>query len=207
MTPRNYSSEFLTFGDFRVLFLFMKSAAGMAETHAAILGELAQFGRDLARKLHGQGMAAETPEETAELARAFHSVARTVRQTLALEARLMRDAKRQEREDRTEAEGRERLEAFAAEQAARAPYLARKSRIVTVIDRIIAAEYEDEDEAERLSDEIADRLGEDACVAGFLDRPIDEQIAGLCRDFGLTPPARPIVRPAPASAADATGPP
>jgi hypothetical protein len=197
----------LTSGDLCVLFLFMQSATDMAETHAAILGELAQFGLDLARKLHGQGMAAETPEETAELARAFHSVARTVRQTLALEARLMRDAKRQEREDRNEAEGRERLEAYAAEQAAHAPYAARKSRIVAVIDRILATEYEDEDEAERLSDEIADRLGEDACVAGFLDQPIDEQIAGLCRDFGLPAPARPIVRPAPASAANATGPP
>jgi ribosomal protein S9 len=195
----------LTSGDFRVLFLSMQSATDMAETHAAVLGQLAQFGLDLARKLHGQGMAAETPEETAELAKAFHSVARTVRQTLALEARLMRDAKRQEREDRTEAEGRQRLEADAAEQAAHAPYAARKSRIVSVIDRILATEYEDE--AERLSDEIADRLGEDARDAGFLDQPIDEQIAGLCRDFGLPPPARPIVRPAPASAANATGPP
>ncbi|HZZ69292.1 MAG TPA: hypothetical protein VFE18_14050, partial [Phenylobacterium sp.] len=60
---------------------------------------------------------------------------------------------------------------------------------------------------ERLSDEIADRLSEDACVAGFLDQPIDEQIAGLCRDFGLPAPARPIVRPIETSAANATGPP
>ena len=96
-------------------------AAEMAEKHARILGELAEFGLNLARKLHDQAMAAETPQETAELARAFHSVSRSVRQTLALEARLARDAGRQDLEDRAQAERTAQQALEDAERRARAP--------------------------------------------------------------------------------------
>ena len=64
----------------------MSIATDRAEKHARILGEFADFGLNLVRKLHDQARAAETSEETASLAKAFHSVSRSVRQTLALEA-------------------------------------------------------------------------------------------------------------------------
>lgn len=160
-------------------------ATDMAEKHARILGELAGFGLNLARKLHDQGMAAETSEETAELARAFHSVARSVRQTLALEARLLRDGQRQAREDRAE-----------AERIRRRPAEARKTRIGNALERLVWSEHEgDEDEAERLFDDIYERLTADAEAADFLDHAIDDQIGRLCAEFGLPPPARPVVAP------------
>ena len=54
--------------------------------------------------------------------------------------------------------------------------------------------HEDEGEIERLMDEIVDRLDDDAQAEGFLDAAIDDQIAGLCRDFGLPLPERPLER-------------
>ena len=44
-----------------------------------MLGELAEFGLNLARKLHEQAMAAEEPAVVADLAKAFHAVSRTLR--------------------------------------------------------------------------------------------------------------------------------
>jgi hypothetical protein len=180
----------------------MSTAAAMAEKHAQILGELAAFGLNLARKLHDQGMAAETPEETADLARAFHSVSRSVRQTLAPEARLAREARRQDDADRTEAERLESNARFRAKELAEAPTNDRKSRIGATVQRIVAAEYEDEDETERLCDEVYDRIQDDARAPDFLDQAIDDQIARLCEDFGLPPPKRTIERVPDASPAN-----
>jgi hypothetical protein len=184
----------------------MCATPDMAEKHARILGELAEFGLDFARKLHGQGMAAETPEETASLARAFHSVSRSVRQTLALEARLARDAQRQDRDDRAEAQRAAQHAEFLANHEARAPIEARRSRISSALERIIDAEHEDEDEAERLFSEVFERLGDEADAPDFLEHALDDQIARLCRDFGLPPPSRPLA-PAPHTLGDWTGPP
>ena len=76
----------------------MSQPAHIAERHARILGDLAERGHSLACKLHDGAMAAEDPESCARIAAGFHQVARTVRQTLALEAKLERDARRAERE-------------------------------------------------------------------------------------------------------------
>ena len=46
----------------------MPSLTDIAEKHAHMLGELAEFGLNLARKLHDQAMAAEEPEVVADLA-------------------------------------------------------------------------------------------------------------------------------------------
>jgi len=166
----------------------------MAERHGRILGELSELGHDLAKKLHGQAMAAETPAETAELARAFHSVARSVRQTLALEARLARDAARQDREDRTLAERQAGYARLEAQQAVRAPHAQRRNRIGAVLERTIRTTY-DEAEAERLLDEVEDRLLEEEDAPDFLDEAVDDQIARLCRDFGLPLPERRLEPP------------
>ena len=184
----------------------MATAADMAETHARILGELAAFGLDFARKLHGQGMAAETPEETATLARAFHGVARSVRQTLALEARLARDAQRQAREDREAAEQQAREERAAAERLAQAPINDRKNRISSALSRAVWSEYED-DEAESLFDDVYGRLCDEAETPDFLHQAIDDQIARLCAEFGLAAPERRPSPPEPQASPAAAAPP
>jgi hypothetical protein len=55
------------------------------------LGQLADLGFELARKLQRDALAAETPRTKADLALAFAAVADEVRRTIALEARLVRE--------------------------------------------------------------------------------------------------------------------
>lgn len=191
----------------------MSVASDMTEKHARILGELAEFGLDFARKLHGQGMAAETPEETASVARAFHTVSRSIRQSVALEAKLAREALQREREDRADAERLARDEDLSERFRAQAPILARRSRLSNVLERIVYAESEDEDEAERLVEEIDERLDDEAKAPDFLEHALDDQITRLCREFGLPAPKRPAAPPEPSGGSvphalgDWTGPP
>src|SRR5205085_9794530 len=70
----------------------MEATADMQTRHAAILGRLAELGMDLAEQLHADACAAETPAERGQIAATFHRISRSVRQTLALEARLLRMA-------------------------------------------------------------------------------------------------------------------
>ncbi|WP_296599469.1 hypothetical protein, partial [Phenylobacterium sp.] len=87
----------------------MSQPANIAERRAFILGDLAERGHSLACKLHDGAMATEDPEACAKIAAGFHQVARTVRQTIALDAKLERDAQRAERELlRDEEQARER---------------------------------------------------------------------------------------------------
>jgi hypothetical protein len=55
------------------------------------LGQLADLGFELARKLQRDALAAETPRTKADLALAFTAVADEVRRAIALEARLVRE--------------------------------------------------------------------------------------------------------------------
>lgn len=71
----------------------MSNVTDMSERHRAALTELAELGLSLARKLHAQAETVEDVEQAAELSLAFHRVSRSVRQTVALEAKLDLDAK------------------------------------------------------------------------------------------------------------------
>src|SRR5438552_14674289 len=75
-------------------------AEALAEDPAATLSELTQLGMSLARDLHARAAAAGTNAEAAQLAEAFHKISRSVRQSLALKARLAR-TERQDRLPRT----------------------------------------------------------------------------------------------------------
>src|SRR5690349_14267659 len=76
----------------------MATRDDMAERHGRGLAELAELGLSLARHLHECALAAETPEQAAAAAAAFHRISRSVRQTMALEAKLERDRLRADRE-------------------------------------------------------------------------------------------------------------
>src|SRR5437588_328968 len=71
-----------------------------------ITGRLAELGMALAEDLQAAALAAEEPAQKAALADGFHKLSRSVRQSLALEARLAREAQRAHRdaEDRRQAE-------------------------------------------------------------------------------------------------------
>src|ERR1700761_3347327 len=71
---------------------------------AQMLGEIAELSLALARDLATEARGAETPEQKALLADAFQKVSRGLRLTLALNAKLNRDAAREERDAAREAE-------------------------------------------------------------------------------------------------------
>src|ERR1700751_6093350 len=115
----------------------MSSATDMTERHGRIRAELSELGLIAARDLQVRLLAAETPKDAAELANALHRLSRSVRQSLALEARLHRDAQAAERDDRRDAE---------RQQAARRE--TRKAQVRAAVERLIWTEaeaYETED--------------------------------------------------------------
>ena len=146
----------------------------IAERTQQLLGELAELSMSLARDLHACALAAESVEEKAQMAAAFHKAARSVRQSLALHARMRREA----------------AEALAAAEAAKkARVRARRERIFEAVDRLIWDEAEDDDSAARRSDEAAERLDALAEAPDFLETPAEVLVERLCAAFGITPPA------------------
>jgi len=157
----------------------MAETANTIERADLILDELARLGLQLARDLAQQAGAAKDADQTARLAMAFHHVSRSVRQSLALQARLARETRRGAREAREDAE--------RGDKALRAR---RATQVRSGVRRAIwaeAAEYEHVTLLSRL--ELA--LLSDSADDGFLDGPVERHIARLCRTLGIKPAAAP----------------
>ena len=146
----------------------------MAERHGRILGRLSELGLALAEAAQERALCAETTPEVRDLTLAFHRAARSVRQTLALEAKLERDRRRQDRED----------DALAVRRARDAAQT-RKARVRLAVERLVWTEA-DEDEAENLLADLDDRLEEAAYGDDFADQPIEALIERIAADLGLT---------------------
>ena len=153
----------------------MATDAEMMERHARGLAELTELGLSLARDLHACALAEPDPKTKAETALAFHRVSRSVRQSMALEAKLKRDLTRQDREARAD-----------AVQAAETRVRTRKAQVRAAVERLIWTEAEGDEEAERLIDELAEHLEEAALHQGFADDPVENHIARLRADLGLS---------------------
>jgi hypothetical protein len=161
----------------RVLLLFMTTSAEKIERQDRILAELAELGAALAHDLQARALAADDAALAADLGRAFHTVSRSVRQTLALDAKLERDRQRQSREDRADAT---RAHAVRADR--------RKAQVKAAVERCIWSEA-DGHEAERLLDDLDERLDLDDLADAFAgEDPIAAHIARLCADLGVTAP-------------------
>lgn len=168
-----------------------------SETRAArLLGELAELSMDLARDMQARAKAAETPEAATALAGAFHRIARGVRQTLALEAKLRRD-------DHALA----RAELAEAQRATPAQIQRRRGQVQDAVARAVWDEAEGE-EAEDLL-EMLDMVLDDLMITDdFMVGPVGEQVARLCRELGLAGVGRPRMRrPAPPAPAAEGAPP
>ena len=145
----------------------------MSERHGRILAALAERGLALACKLHDAAMAAEDPKQAADLAIAFHRVSRSVRQSLALEARL----ERMRRMGRYE-------ESRAALEDARERGVRRAAELRQRVGRMIWTEAE-KSEAPRLERRLGDLLRQAHCFEGFADAPVEAHIARLRAELGL----------------------
>ena len=152
------------------------AAGDLARERLAMLRELAQIGMRLARGVERE---AEAPEACAgDLVLKFARIARAVRQTLALEARIEGELAAWAREDAAQRAAR-------LERETRARLAGRKTAIRCAVEQAIEAEADDH-EREGLCDHLEERL-QDREDTDVLDRPVGELVARICRDIGVTP--------------------
>ncbi|OYX35830.1 MAG: hypothetical protein B7Y99_02855 [Caulobacterales bacterium 32-69-10] len=140
----------------------------------AVLSRLTEIGMEIAEAAGRAARLAETGAPGADApdpGLTFARAARAVRLTIALQSRLAKDLTAL-----GEAEARAR-----AKEAAR-----RRDRIHLRIERVAETERPEEDEAERLSSDAWERLTE-MDDADILDLPMDEMVARICADLGLSP--------------------
>jgi hypothetical protein len=114
--------------------------------------------------------------EAADLALGFQRSSRSVRQTIALKAKLLRDRVRFGREDKTH-EGREIEHRI----------MVRKAQVRLSVERCVWNEA-DGPEAERLLGELDDILEAETFSDDFVQGPVQTHIARICAELGVTPP-------------------
>jgi hypothetical protein len=125
-----------------------------------MLAELAELDLSLARRVHAQAMAATDAEALNGLGRTYHRVARSLRQTLALKARLARERQKALLEDRAE-----------AERDLEARVFRHKAQVRAAVEGRVCAEVERED-LDFLMMEVDERLEALTLEEGFLDAAI-----------------------------------
>jgi len=153
----------------------MSADTPISETrHGLILAELAGLGLTLARDLHARALEAETGEEAAKLAGAFHRISRGVRQSLALEAKLERD---QQADELQHAPLREK------ERLARVSR--RHDQVFRAVERIVWSEAESHRVARGMVDDLRGLLDFEALDDGFLAEPLADQIDRIRARFDL----------------------
>lgn len=168
------------------------------ERHLRLLRELAELGMRMARAVTEQvvaqsagasaGAGAETDAGSGAGAAdnrlagdpgmVFSRIARAVRLTLVLEAKLAEELADKERAARAEAVRRKRA-------IAEAPYREREEHLRRAVARAIRRDLHEQDE-ETLFDTLTEEIDDWSQTPGFLDRPIGELAALICKDLGLT---------------------
>jgi hypothetical protein len=116
--------------------------------------------------------------QAAELSLAFNRLSRSVRQTIALQAKLAGARRREGREDAAEAQ---RADEDRGQR--------RKAQVRHAVERLIWTETESDAEAERLVDELDEMVSEEMLYDGFGDEAVEAHIARLSAELGVTPPA------------------
>ena len=163
----------------------MPDAADMTERHSATLRELTEIAMVMARGLRDDLEVAETPDAKARAVASFPAIARTVRQCVALEAKLQRDQVRQQREE---------VQDYDRDLSIR--LRKRKAQVRLHMERAICNAFPPGgDDEEELGDEVMmrledlrDRLADDVLEADFADMPFHAVIATLHEALGLPPP-------------------
>ncbi|QUD89203.1 hypothetical protein [Phenylobacterium montanum] len=179
----------------------LSPAEARALRHGRVLARLAEIGMEMAealgREARARAEAAEAgeagPAAAGDPGLAFSRIARAVRLTLALEARLAEGPA--ERASGPEVEARREAEAARRARAEDRALTERVGRNIIAVNNQAAARkaietlIETEAEAcdiEPLLDALAERLNEPT-EADFADRPVSETIARICADLGLRP--------------------
>lgn len=165
------------------------------DRHTAMLRELAAMSLTLARELQQRALQAETPDEAVKLATAFHRVSRGLRQTLALELKVVRYRDDQAREAQAAAEA-------AAAAARPAAIERRREQVRHAASRAIWVEHERPDwqaegedfdlpepptDTRRLACDLHVWLDRAVRRPDFLDAAFDDLVLEACDAIGADP--------------------
>jgi hypothetical protein len=155
----------------------------LLERQIGRLDRLADIGMGMAETIDGEVKAAvEAGRPIPERAPIdFARIARTVRLTLMLQAKLIKELEDGDRQAAKEAD--RAAWSQACDRVTQA--FEQKQRVAGIIERI--AEQAEPYEAERLTREARERLDRDDIYGHVLSRPASELIAEICRDLGLDP--------------------
>jgi hypothetical protein len=154
------------------------AASAAAAEDAEMLSELARIGMRLARLVEANAEAKMAQDPACDLGRTdqmFARLSRSIRQTLALKAKLAE--LRAKRAAGVETEARQR-------QADAVRTRRRKARVERAVAETIAAGRGD---AENLLSDLHERLLDPDIEADLAAGSIGETVAGICDDLGLKP--------------------
>lgn len=144
---------------------------------ADMLAELAEMDLSAARHVHTRLLAATEVDEVADLARSYQRAARSLRQTLALKARMARDAAQAERSASPRRGLSDRRESAVID---------RECDIQDAVERMLFAEIpDDEDFREGLSERFVDELNDWTQEDDFTEVDLDAQVLRACRFLNL----------------------
>jgi hypothetical protein len=184
----------LTLHEINVLLLFVDPTT-MAEAQTQALGIFADAVLKLALHIQQEAMASEDLDQKARAAGAVHRLGRGLRQTVALQARLARDARAEAAKPQPQAEPPpEEPEEPAPLDPKAVAVRRRRDWLTRGVERCVWNEYERDDEAQEFT---ADSLLEDfrerladitADPEAFLALDPDTLLVELCKELGLTPP-------------------
>jgi hypothetical protein len=142
-----------------------------------MLSRLAEFDLAAAERVHGRLMAAEEASDIAELGRTYQRLARSLRQTLALKAKLKRDR---------EAQANAAPAAWVSPPPGGVAVARRLREVRDAVRRVIWNEAEDDDHATLLEEELEERLCEGVLGEGFCAEPLDDHVARTCLELELS---------------------
>jgi hypothetical protein len=178
----------------------MYDADVMAEAQQQALGIFADAVLKLALDIQQDALAAEDLDQKVRAAGAVHQLGRGLRQTIALQAKLAREA----RQDAAQVSEPQAPAKAPAEPPSPATVAVRRRRdwLTRGVERCVWNEYDREDEAgeftgDSLLEDLQERLADlMADPEAFLALDPCELMVQLCKDLGLTPPE--FYPPAPA---------
>ena len=146
----------------------------MTERHAAALARVAEVAERLAMKHADRALETDDAKVEASATAAFQKATRVMRQSMALEARLIRDAEHGVRVARRRAD-------WAGVTAAHD----RRRQIETAVERLIRNDPGTSGDAEHLCDELDDLLDLEELTETFLTEDLAVQVSRLCNTLGL----------------------